>query len=307
MRFSDLVVRRACRGLALTFLTLSTFASLAFAQPPDAPSLSFTRSGFFRIDLQVQAGPSGAPDGFVIQWMKKSEFDAFGWPEYEYDPRAASCDFLGDPTLNPDLSSGTFKLAPNGVIGVQMGDLFDETGVDGAYLDHLYPGEYVFRVWAEGNSYGSAPSAPSSSVFAATTNPECTQGFWKNHPGVWPLGCLPMTLGTVSYNQAQLLAIFGQPAMGNGLISLAHQLIATKLNLCNGSSPTNIQATINAADAMIGGLVIPPVGGGSLAPGATSGMTNTLDNYNNGILPGVVACATPTRHSTWGQVKTLYR
>ena len=116
-----------------------------------------------------------------------------------------------------------------------------------------------------------------------------------------------MLLGTVAYTQAQLLSIYNQPASGNGLISLAHQLITTKLNLCNGSSPTNIAATVAASDALIGGLVIPPVGGGFLAPGSTSGNTNTLDDYNNGIIPGVVSCATKTTQSTWGKVKSLYR
>jgi len=58
---------------------------------------------------------------------------------------------------------------------------------------------------------------------------------------------------------------------------------------------------------LIGGLVVPPVGGGFLAPGSTSALTNTLDDYNNGIIPGVLNCATKTSQSTWGKVKSLYR
>jgi len=104
-----------------------------------------------------------------------------------------------------------------------------------------------------------------------------------------------------------MLSIYNTPAGGNGLISLAHQLITVKLNLCNGSSPTNIAATVAAADALIGGLVIPPVGGGFLAPGSTSGLTNTMDDWNNGIIPGVVGCVTRTSQSTWGKVKSMYR
>jgi hypothetical protein len=298
---------RCCHAPLLGLLAVAALASSSFAQALDTPTLSVNRAGFFRIDLDVHAGASGAPNGFVIQWMKKSTFDAIGWPTDEYDPNAAYCDFIGDPTLNTDSRSSSFQLGPDGAIQVQMGDLFDETGVDGSYLDHIVPGEYVFRVWAEGSATPGTESAKSQLILAATTNPECTQGFWKTHPEAWPLGCLPMTLGTVSYTQAELLSILNTPAMGNGLLTLAHQLIATKLNLCNGSSPTNIQATINAADAMIGGLVVPPVGGDSLAPGATSGLTGTLDDWNNGIIPGVVACATPATHSTWGRVKSLYR
>ena len=116
-----------------------------------------------------------------------------------------------------------------------------------------------------------------------------------------------MTLGTVVYTEAQLCAIYNTPANGNGLISLAHQLITVKLNGCNGSNLAPIAGDIAAADALIGGLVIPPIGGGFLAPSSTNSYTNTFDNYNNGIIPGVVSCATPVKHTSWGKVKSLYR
>ena len=164
-------------------------------------------------------------------------------------------------------------------------------------------------MWALGDGVnagtGSAPSVVQ--FFSTTGNPECTQGFWKNHPEVWPPGCTPMLLGTVAYSAAQLMSIYNEPAVGNGLISLAHQLITAKLNSCNGSNLTNVAATIAAADALIGGLVVPPVGGGFLSPASTSALTQTLDDYNNGIIPGVVACVTPARKSTWGGLKSLYR
>jgi hypothetical protein len=113
--------------------------------------------------------------------------------------------------------------------------------------------------------------------------PGCTYtlGYWKNHPQVWPVQSLK--LGTTSYAQAQLLAIFGQPVKGNGLTSLSHQLIAAKLNIAAGADPTAAAAAISAADALIGGLVVPPVGSGFLAPSSTSGLITTLDNYNNGV------------------------
>lgn len=300
---------RRCHASLVGLFALAMLASAAFAQTLDTPTLSVNRVGFFRIDLDVHAGASGAPNGFVIQWMKKSDFDALGWPVDEYDPRAAFCDFIGVPTLNPDPRSNSFKLNPNGAIEVQVGDLLDESGVAGSYLDQLPPGQYVFRAWAEGSLTPGTASAPSRAIVAATAPAECTQGFWKNHAEVWPTGCTPMLLGTVSYTKTQLLAIFATPVTGNGLISLAHQLIATKLNICNGSNPANIQSTINAADALIGGLVVPPVGSGSLSPGSTSSLTNTLDNFNNGFILGVKSCpgAVPTTHSTWGKVKSMYR
>jgi len=114
-----------------------------------------------------------------------------------------------------------------------------------------------------------------------------TQGYWKTHPGTWPAAALPMLLGTVSYNETQLLAILNYPVGGNGLISLAHQLIAAKLNQANGASaPAAVQAAISSADTLIGGRVVPPVGSGFLNPASTDSLTQTLDQFNSGLFPG---------------------
>jgi hypothetical protein len=122
----------------------------------------------------------------------------------------------------------------------------------------------------------------------------CTrgQGFWQNHfPGDWPASVASggLTLGSVNYSAAQLESIFGAPVAGNGLISLAHQLIAAKLNVARGADGSVVASSIAAADALIGSLVVPPVGGGSLAPSATSALVQALDNYNSG-LTGPPAC-----------------
>jgi hypothetical protein len=119
-----------------------------------------------------------------------------------------------------------------------------------------------------------------------------------------------MTLGTVQYSDAQVCGILLQAVNGNGLVSLAHQLITTKLNGCSTSDLTPVAQTIIDADALIGGLFIPGSGKGNgfLAPSATSDLTETLDDYNNGLLGGVANCPTPVRAtSTWGRVKALYR
>jgi hypothetical protein len=301
-------VRRVLRFAGAALLAAVVVAP-AYAQALDTPTIQKTGGGFFRIDLDITAGATGAPNGFVVQWMKKSDFEDYGWPGDEYDPLVATCDFTGEPTLNMDSRSSSFRLESGRAIEVQMGDLFDETGTYGTYLDGVAPGEYAFRVWAEGDGVNpNSGSLPSSVQFFTTVGvPECTQGFWKNNPDAWPVGCTPMLLGTVAYTKTQLLAIFAAPAGGNGLVSLAHQLISTKLNGCNGSNLAPVAGTIAAADAAIGSLVIPPVGGGFLAPATTAAWTQTLDDYNNGVIPGVVACSTPARKSTWGAVKKIYR
>jgi hypothetical protein len=135
-------------------------------------------------------------------------------------------------------------------------------------------------------------STTTSTAFAAncmdqpcgTTGCTLTQGFWKNHPEDWPVTSLK--LGTVTYTQAQLLSILDQPVRGNGLVSLAHQLIAVKLNIANGASGTVVNSAIASADAMIGGLVVPPVGSGSLSTSSVGGLVTQLDQFNQGLAAG---------------------
>lgn len=120
---------------------------------------------------------------------------------------------------------------------------------------------------------------------------QCTfsQGYWRTHGPIptgnnsneWPVTSL--TLGAVAYTDLQLLSILEEPTGGNGLVSLATQLIAAKLNVENGADDSAIAATIAAADALIGSLVIPPVGGGFIHPSVTGALTQALDDYNNGI------------------------
>jgi hypothetical protein len=113
---------------------------------------------------------------------------------------------------------------------------------------------------------------------------ECVFGFgyWKNHPQAWPV--TELQLGNVTYTQDQLLAIMHEPVRGNGLISLAHHLITAKLNVANGADPSCIQQTIADADALIGDLVVPPVGDGYLAPRDVNALKDTLEDYNEGQL-----------------------
>ena len=123
--------------------------------------------------------------------------------------------------------------------------------------------------------------------FDVVCNIVCTlgQGYWKNHyPTEWPASVVSggLTLGSVNYTAAQLESIFLVPPATNGLIALAHQLIAAKLNVANGANASAVAASIAAADALIGSRVVPPVGSGSLAPSVTSALTQALDDFNSG-------------------------
>lgn len=108
------------------------------------------------------------------------------------------------------------------------------------------------------------------------------QGFWRNHPNQWPV--TQLQLGNITYNQQQLLSILQQSVRGNGLVLLARQEIVAKLNIANGADGSCIQQTLADADAMIGNLVVPPVGTGFLSPSAVSADVETLGEYNDGDL-----------------------
>jgi hypothetical protein len=119
------------------------------------------------------------------------------------------------------------------------------------------------------------------------TNAGCvkTQGYWKNHAEAWPVN--ELKLGSVTYTKSQLINILRQPTKGNGLVSLAKQLIAAKLNTAAGAgAPIAIQTAIAQADLLIGNKVIPPVGTNSVKPSVTDGLNATLDAYNNGKSAG---------------------
>jgi hypothetical protein len=96
-----------------------------------------------------------------------------------------------------------------------------------------------------------------------------------------------LDLGTSSYDLAELISILKQPPQGNGLVILAHQLIAAKVNVANGSDDSAVAATIIAADALIGANVVPPVGSDSVHPSTVGALSQPLDDYNNGLIgPG---------------------
>jgi hypothetical protein len=293
----------SCMAASAAAMMVAVSFAAAMAVPLDRPTLSLVEVGSGRVDLRVTAGPSGTPGGFTLWWMTQGDFEANGNQWFPYgDPRQAEANFVGAPTLNDFPGEpGTFLLAPDQSITIQPGDLFDETGIVSYNLDeHDYSTDYVYCVFANAAD-GREQSEYSANNFASTTNQfrNCTytQGYWKTHEDQWPVTSL--TLGTVSYTQAQLLDILDRSVQGNGLVSLAHQLIAAKLNVANGAFPDDIAQTILDADALIGSLVVPPIGSGYLSPSSTSALTEMLDDYNNGIIgPGhcddtTIACCFP--------------
>jgi len=262
----------------------------AQAAPPgkttlSTPTLSCSGATQASIDLMVCAGATGAPAGFTIQWVTSDALAANGgtWPS------TGTC----DASFSGNANNSRYNLAPNQCVNVNVGDFLFDNGASTSCPEALLCGtEYAFRTFAHANSNFNR-SAFSSPHFCSTLpcgGEGCTftQGFWKTHGPIptgnnsneWPVTSL--TLGTVSYTDLELLAIFNKPAAGNGLLTLAHQLIAAKLNIASGADGTAIAGAIAAADSLIGGFVVPPVGSGFVSPAATSALTTTLMNYNEG-------------------------
>jgi len=275
----------------------------------DSPALSLEAAGHAKQTIMVTAGTSGAPDGFTIWWMDEATYNANGgtWPSSPI-PGMGHASFTGTPELNTwGGMYSSFSLGSGESMRIEIGDLFDESGVSGMVGELEYGKTYYFVGFAN-DAQGAPASVASPTIQGQTTesmNCTYTQGYWKTHEEVWPVGSL--TLGTVVYTQAELLLILNQSVMGNGLVSLAHQLIAAKLNLANGADDAAVIAAINAADAMIGALVVPPIGAGYLAPGTTSMTTQTMDDYNNGIIGPGHCGGVPAEQKSMGNIKTLFR
>jgi hypothetical protein len=272
------------------------------------PSLAFVGSGLGKVTLDVTAGSKGAPDGFAVLWMTESDFVAHGSQWYSVpNPAQGEAYFTGKPSVNA-WSPGDFLLSPSERVTLEIGDLLDETGVVTTWPGELLPDtRYVFTAYALGRDH-VAPSDPVPAGLRATRIEESclfTRGYWRDHPAQWPISS--MFLGNRFYTQGELQAILSQGKTSNGLAILARQLIAAKLNIANGANPVTIQATVDNADALIGFLVVPPVGSDFLPIGLIRDVTQTLDNYNNGVGVPDPCGSTGTAEASWGNIKAAYR
>ena len=128
----------------------------------------------------------------------------------------------------------------------------------------------------------TATATPTSTATPSAT-PACVlgQGYWKTHQQ-WPVN--ELRLGNRVYNRQELQSILENAVRTNGLINLTHQEIAAKLNIANGADGGCIAQTLAEVDAIIGDLVVPPVGDGFLNPHDVEAYARTLALYNHGSL-----------------------
>lgn len=111
-----------------------------------------------------------------------------------------------------------------------------------------------------------------------------TPGYWKNHPEAWPVDSIE--IGGVSYSREEAIALMESPTARDKTFNMFEQLVATKLNLLNGTTGSCIVDTVTEADAWMASY---PVGSNVRANSdawrdSGSSLHGTLDDYNNGLL-----------------------
>jgi hypothetical protein len=111
-----------------------------------------------------------------------------------------------------------------------------------------------------------------------------TPGYWKNHPQAWPVN--EITVGGVTYTKDQAISLLKTPGKGDKTYTLFMHLVCAKLNVISGNDDSCIAESIDNADNWM--AVNGPVGSGVAARTSAwqsiSGISDLLDDYNNGFL-----------------------
>lgn len=240
------------------------------------PALTATDATATTITVQVCAAETGAPGGFSIQWTPGDDPSA-AWPE-----SACGASFSGSAR------DSRYALAAGECVEVMLGDFLADNGFsagEGCGVPLTCGTSYLVRTFAHASGGDYKKSDFSTPIVAATAacEPEActlTWGYWKTHPEVWTVA--ELTLGETTYAADAVQAILATDVGGNGLLALAHQLVAAKLNGVAGASTEAGDQAIADADALIAGLVIPPLGDGWLAPADTDALVTALTALNQG-------------------------
>jgi hypothetical protein len=178
-----------------------------------------------------------------------------------------SVSLLGGVPMVHDIATSSL---PDGIYEVRI------AGMD---LNNLNAWHSTFRfigVCPDGRPCPPPPEeCPTCTCYGSTA----TKGYWKNHPGAWPVTSL--MIGGRMRNQAALLDMLSGTGIDKFYI-LASQLVAAKLNVANGAASGCIATTITQADAWVSQYESQrPIRGGS-AWNVGNPLASTLDLYNNG-------------------------
>ncbi len=290
----------------------------------DTPQIFPASSTQTSINITVCAtnsgtNPTGLPAGFSLQWMSATDYAANGnqWVSSE-DPRLCKASFSGNA------NSSRYRLAPGECATINVGNLLFDNGASTNCAGALQCGTtYLFRAFGHAtnnlnrsdftSNLGYSTPGCGAQCEDSDTCPFCNCCVFDASQWIQygPTGCTSvtlnqwpatsLTLGSGTYSDLQMCAILNAEANGNGLITLAQELIGAKLNLlsmrnqlqgypvtlCSGYTCDEI-AMINRctadADTLIGGLVVPPHGNGFLDPTVTNSLVSCLRPFNAGEL-----------------------
>ena len=110
-----------------------------------------------------------------------------------------------------------------------------------------------------------------------------TQGYWKNHPGAWPIESID--LGGVTLSMAEAISVMQGAPAGDKTYNLAEQLIAAKLNVEVGNESSCVsQAIADAEDFLAEHAIGSGVSARSAAWKGIASAFETLVKYNEGRL-----------------------
>jgi hypothetical protein len=121
----------------------------------------------------------------------------------------------------------------------------------------------------------------------------CTRtfGYWKTHSKAGPApydatwqSIGPLEEQTIFFLSGKTyLAVLQTPVEGNGYYSLAHQYIATKLNLESASAPEEVEEAFEAATALFNTYTPAQVAADKTLNAQFKALVGILDAYNNGL------------------------
>jgi hypothetical protein len=167
--------------------------------------------------------------------------------------------FGASPTVEIDecaMFSDTYK----GALGELCDDgTFTYSRVIGPYEEvGVYPVENTASFVAKDSE---AQGSDGAEVIATVPYLGCTltQGYWKTHSKYGPApktddtwDILPSGADTTFFlSGATYYDVLKTPPAGNAYYQLAHQYITAKLNMLNGASPADVQATFNSATTLL--------------------------------------------------------
>ena len=275
-------------------------AASVLAAPPvlDTPAISCAAGGSgVSVNIVVTAGASGAPSGFAVQWLLRSEYELHGW--------SGNGSSFCEASFSSGVKRSPYGLAPGESATIAIGEPFTTAGAssrcDGSALQCGQT--YAFRVVATGSKTETA-SAWSEATFCSTMS--CATALSAARPGVsgcthpatywavsgpsseerrWPVQG-GLMLGNRFYTESEIESLMESASTGRGVVELSHQLIAAKLNVANGATDPFIDEKIRDADAAIGNV---DVTRSKLAPGQAAPHIEALLAFNQGVT-GPGAC-----------------